>query len=201
MAHELTHVVQQDTAVVRRYGHDNFCSTTKHLEPFIWPGHAEAASMLKNTLEAFKNNDPRLTTYIPKFFGKRGLSRTGDIQANYASINNMLNAQYLYHCNDGSNNNSSAMKCKGQRAETDINGLWASKDITLCFDIINSSWTTTDVGALIIHENWHRAFGASSHPWVLAGNPPNCANNATAEQSDLLLDNPDSYSCLAIIFR
>ena len=201
MAHELTHVVQQGDSVVRRYGHDNHCSTDQHLKPFIWPGHFEAANMLQKTLEAFNKNDPRLTTYIPKFFGKKGVSRMNDIQANYASINNMLNAQYLYHCNDAGNNNSSAMKCKGQRAETDIGGWWPSKDITLCFDIINSSWTTTDVGALIIHENWHRAFGSSTHPWELTGNPPDCSKNAAAERSELLLDNPDSYSCMAIIFR
>ena len=201
MAHELTHVLQQGNSVIRRYGHDNFCSTSKHLEPFIWPGHAEAANMLKNILEAFRNNDPRLNTYIPKFFGKKGVSRISDIQTNYTSINNKLHEHYLYHCNDSSNSNSNAMKCKGQRAETDINGWRPSKNITLCFDVINQNWTSTDVGALIIHENYHRAFGSSNHPWLLSGNPPDCSNNAVAEQSDLLLDNPDSYSCLAIIFR
>ena len=201
IAHELTHVLQQGNGVIRRYGHDNACSTDKHLKPFIWPGHFEATNMLNNVLVAFNTNDPRLTTYIPKFFGKKGLSRRSDIQANYTSINNQLNAHYLYHCNDSSNSNSDAMKCKGQRAETDINGWRPSKDITLCFDVINQNWSATDVGALIIHENYHRAFGSSNHPWVVSGNPPDCSNYAAAEQSDLLLDNPDSYSCLAILFR
>ena len=201
MAHELTHVLQQGNSVIRRYGHDNFCSTRQHLEPFIWPGHGEAVNMLKNVLTAFANNDPRLNTFIPKFFGKKGLTRINEIRANYTSINNKVHAHYLYRCNDGSNSNTEAIKCRGQRAETDINGIWPSKDITLCFDVINQSWTPTDVGALIIHENYHRAFGGSSHPWVPPGNPPNCANNTVAEQSELLLDNSDSYGCLAILFR
>lgn len=201
LSHELTHVVQQGKNVVRRYGHDNFCSEEKHLKPFIWPGHATALSMLKNTLEAFKKNDPALSAWIPKFFGKEGLKHINEIEANYKAIQNKINENYLYHCNGSDNKNDKAIKCRGQRAETDIGGLFPSFDITLCFDVINQSWSTTDMASLIIHENYHRAFGSSTHPWVTKGNPPDCSDNAGAEKSDLLLDNPDSYACMAIVFR
>jgi hypothetical protein len=201
IAHELTHVVQQGEGVVRRYGHDSFCDQTLYLEPFIWPGHATAKDLLTNVLAAFASSDPRLTTWVPEFFGKDGLSHLSEIEANYKAIDAKLNAQYMYHCNDGSNKNPKALKCIGQRAETDINGWFPSNDITLCFNTINNSWSKWDMAALIIHENFHRAFGGSIHPWAPNGNPPNCANNSGASGSSLLLDNPDSYGCMAIVFR
>lgn len=201
LAHELTHVVQQGgDGVIRRYGHDNYCDETKYLKPFIWPGHAAAVSMLKNVITAFDAGDPRLTTLIPVFFGTDGLAHKAEIKERYEAINKKVNGQYLYHCNDSSNSNSDALKCKGQRAETEIHGWSPSYDITLCFDVINSGWSATDVGALIVHENYHRAFGESNHPWAVSGNPPDCSNNAVASSSKLLLDNPDSFSCMARIF-
>ncbi|MEZ2336712.1 DUF4157 domain-containing protein [Mucilaginibacter sp. RCC_168] len=200
MAHELTHVVQQGEGVVRRYGHDNFCKDDLHLKPFIWSGHPAAVQMLANVLAAFTANDPRLTALIPKYFGTEGLAHRSEIEANFKKINTKLNENYMYHCNDGANANSSIGKCNhAVRAETDINGFFPTNDIMLCFDIINSSWSATDVGALIVHENYHRAMGGSVHAWGLGGNPPDCGSGSPPTMK-LLLDNPDSYSCLARLF-
>ena len=198
LAHELTHVVQQGKNVVRRYGQDNYCKDDQHLKPFIWPGHHKAIIMLQNTIAALGSNDPTLAQRVPQFFGKQGMAHLSEILTAYTTILNNVNGNYNYHCNDSSNNNPNAKKCTGERAETDLNN--APHDITLCFDVINSSWSDVDVGALIIHENWHRAFGSSSHPWVVSGNPPNCANNTNAMNSNLLIDNPDSYACMAILY-
>ena len=203
LGHELTHVVQQSTGVVRRYGHDKHCSTKDHLEPFIWTGHPAAVTMLENIIAAFAAGDGRIKKWASQFFGKDALLHLSEIEAGYKSILSAVEEEYMYHCNDSSNKNDNAKKCVGQRAETDLD--WhliggGNKDITLCFDVINSSWTARDMGALIIHENWHRAFGKSSHPWSVSGNPPNCANNGGAVSSTLLLDNPDSYACMATVF-
>ena len=196
MAHELTHVVQQGEGVVRRYGHDKFCSEDKHLKPFIWPGHAAAVGMLTRVLAAFKAKDPRLSTLIPKYFGKDGMANISEIEAHYNKINDKLNADYLYHCNDGANANPAIGKCNGAtRARTDID-FFPTYNIMLCFDMINPTWTATDVGALMIHENYHRAYGGSTHVWGLPGNPPDCTSGSP-ETMQLLLDNPDSYSCMA----
>lgn len=196
MAHELTHVVQQGEGVVRRYGHDKFCSEDKHLKPFIWPGHAAAVGMLSRVLAAFKAKDARLSTLIPKYFGKDGMANIGEIEAHYIKINDKLNADYLYHCNDGANANPAIGKCNGAtRARTDID-FFPTYNIMLCFDMINSTWTASDVGALMIHENYHRAYGGSNHVWGLPGNPPDCTSGSP-ETMQLLLDNPDSYSCMA----
>jgi hypothetical protein len=195
MAHELTHVVQQGKDTVRRYGHDKYCDTEKHLKPFIWPGHYEAIRMLTNALNAFNSKAPSLNTWIPKYFGTEGLSHISEIEARFRTIFNKVNENYMYHCNDSENKNSDALKCHGQRAGTDITGLWPSYDITFCFDKIDNSYTAADIGALIIHENYHRAFGGSSHPWGLSGKP-NC-DEGKPEEMTLLLDNPDSYACMA----
>jgi hypothetical protein len=201
MAHELTHVVQQGSNVVRRYGHDTFCDLTTHLGPFIWPGHAEAVRMLKAVLNAFSTKDPQLNSLIPAFFGSDGLKHYSDIENAFKAINTAVNGNYTYHCNDGANKNPNPEKCHGQRATTDtpkVHGIWGSPtyDVMMCFDRVDSRYSAKEVGALIIHENYHRAFGDSNHPWNLAGDPPACGYGAPAG-SILLTDNPDSYSCLA----
>ena len=205
LAHELTHVVQQSSGVIRRYGHDSNCDETKYLRPFIWPGHWKALRMLENVIAALKTGDPKLTTWVPAFFGSDGPKHLSEIQSNYESIQTAVNEEYMYHCNDSSNanDNSNVKQCHGQRAETDLDShLWGggNKDITLCFDVIKSGWSITDVGALIIHENYHRAFGGSAHPWSVRGNPPDCFGSGPPAGSVLLLDNPDSYACLASVF-
>jgi len=198
MAHELTHVIQQGDNVVRRYGHDKYCDEEKYLKPYIWPGHAAALTMLSNVMQAFQSNDPRLDQYIPLFFCGDAINHKQEIQNSFAAIQKAIGQNYMYHCNDASNQNSGAKACNGERAETDLDWFSGLHDITLCFDQINSSWTTADVGGLIVHENWHRAFDKSTHDWALKGNPPDCGygcNSTTA-----LLDNPDSYGCLAKLF-
>jgi hypothetical protein len=204
MAHELTHVVQQGENVIRRYGQDNFCDTKKHLEPFIWPGHGAAIRMVANVLKAFSDKDPKLDSLLPNLFGKDALSHKAEIEANFKKINDRLNANYMYHCNDANNNNANPERCHGQRATTDtpnVHGFWGSPtyDIMLCFDVVDKRYSAEDVGQLIVHENYHRAFGDSNHPWALQGEPPGCGFGAPAGSS-LLLDNPDSYGCLARAF-
>ncbi|WP_157682277.1 eCIS core domain-containing protein [Mucilaginibacter mallensis] len=199
MAHELTHVVQQGKDVVRRYGHDKFCDDDKHLKPFIWPGHAAALTMLSNVIQAFQSNDPRVDQLIPLLFCGDAINHKQTIKDTYITIQQKIAENYMYHCNDAGNQNSDAKKCRGQRAETDLGWFSGLHDITLCFDVINSSWTTADVGGLIIHENWHRAFGTSDHPWALRGNPPECGSGCS-NSAGSLLNNPDSYACLAKLF-
>ena len=199
IAHELTHVLQQGNEVIRRYGQDKFCDDNKHLKPYIWPGHTAALTMLSNVIKALQSNDPRLDHFIPLFFCGDAVSHKQKIQNTYTTIQQKIGEDYMYHCNDSSNQNSDAEKCNGERARTSLGWFTGKHDITLCFDVINNSWTAVDVGALIIHENWHRAFGESGHPWNLAGNPPDCSPSCKDSMGSLL-DNPDSYACLARIF-
>jgi hypothetical protein len=207
IGHELTHVIQQSSGVVRRYGHDKYCDQSKYLEPFIWPGHANALSMLQNVLSALKSSDPKITQWAPIFFGKDALSHLTEITNAYERINSAIQEEYMYHCNDGSNQNSDAKKCHGQRAETELGACIfnCNRDITLCFNVIDGSWTSKDVAVLIIHENYHRAFGRSAHPYGLndpkSGGPPDCGQFILSPPTDnLLLTNPDSYGCLASMF-
>jgi hypothetical protein len=199
LAHELTHVVQQNSGIVQRYGHDNNCKDDIHLKPFIWPGHEKAKAMLDATIAGISTSDTKVAKFFPGFFGNDVLANLSNILPKYIAIRKALDDNYLYRCNGS--------KCKAERAET-----LSNNDISLCFNKISSRWSTAQVGALIIHENYHRVFGRGhivelntmQEPdgKIPVDNPPNCANGllSSSKTSDLI-NNPDSYSCAALIFQ
>ncbi len=202
IAHELTHVVQQSGAPANtlarfQYGHANSCTMT-HLN-FIWPGHTQAKGSVVKAME-LTDGRPLTTDVVNnlhKFFGKDAAlpANVTKIHDKFSAISNALEQHYLYHCSkQGDSSDSKARPCKGQNAETDDSG---DKDITLCFDDM-SKWSCWWAAWLIVHENYHRAFGPG-HTWE-AGSLDKCIMGSDALTNvQLDLSDPDSYACFAVV--
>jgi hypothetical protein len=192
------------TSSVRRYGHATSCKDDAHLKPYVWPGHDEAKKATDRATNETNKRPLTKTAELRNFFGKSAATEVNltAINENFRKIRQALDQQYLYHCVEKDSKDSDALPCVGNNARTNESG--KNHDVTLCFDQKRFWGTPEALGAawLIIHENVHRGLDLwpKTHLWAPAGGLDGCGGDTSViSQSELVLDNPDSYSCFALM--
>jgi hypothetical protein len=184
-----------------QFGHAKSCDLEKHLKPYIHDGHKKARAMLAKVKGAIASDSPDSTVagQLRTYFGTDATKPENlkTIRARFDSIAEALDGSYLFHCDEGTKlDEDGAEKCTVNNAETSTSG---NRDITLCFVTIRKrGYNVLGVAMLMIHENYHRAFGGSAHVWRPEGLEGCINQTSTLSQSALVTDNPDSYSCFAL---
>jgi hypothetical protein len=209
IAHELTHVVQQNraqlskrlitryttnTSVVQRFAHRNTCRQ-EDLEELIWPGDYLARQITQGAIQALRIRPLSALTrkMLVKFFGNPNQSQITQIRRNFDKIHSEFQAStYTYDCrynceSDGDN------KTVGM---TQVSWLFGgSGPIVLCINNLKPMMTMHNIqlptAKTIIHEFAHRYLNFTGDHYC---DPvEGCADM----DADDALENADSYGDFA----
>ena len=202
LAHELTHVIQQNGSVynakintqgsttfpntnksfdanakIYRYTHQD-CTETD-LKSHIWTADSIASKMATrsvNSLYNFKRNpsDPHIRDLLLKNFNDDSVSTINKVLSKFIKISNeFAGDDYQYECEDD---------CDSENAY--VYGFWT--DIHLCMNKLSGK-SNNFIAGVIVHEMSHYAAGTDDNEYFYPGTGQTTLSVADA------VDNADSY--------
>ncbi len=198
LAHELTHVVQNQAAgaaatgtsgLIHRYSHSSSC-TSSDLSTIVWPGDHLMREMVAKVIRVLTASpiDPSVTALFPDFF----MTASPPV-ATILSVFNKIQAVitddgYKYECEHSCSDENAFVRDR-------LRYLWINPNIHLCINNL-ASRTTLCNATTIVHEMTHYA----AH---LADNEPGCGACSTlgcpvSLSPEDALDNSYSYADFAL---
>jgi hypothetical protein len=192
MAHELTHVVQQNSNAVSKkvqcFSHTSACSQND-LTGVIWPGDAAAKPMVDKAIRVLSTSpgNPLLIPLYTRYF-MTSTPNTGTMLSVFNRVKRAFDANnYTYNC--------VAQGCS-YNGETTTIPLWGGVgSIDMCMPNLNGN-AAACIARTIIHEFTHYYARTDDNAYCHSGcNPVGaCPSSLTAAKA---LDNAGSYGGFA----